>query len=306
MVTLADIQAARQRIVPYVRRTPMIKASALQDTPYNVAELMLKLECLQVTGSFKARGASNKLASLTPEQLQRGIVTASGGNHGLAKVPTRVFLPVTTPPAKVEKVARWGAEVIKVGQVFDDANVAALEYEQQYGATYFHPFDDATVIAGQGTTALEILDDYPEVDTMLIAIGGGGLISGMSLAVKALKPNVKIIGIEPVGAPTLKRSLEADKVIELEEIRTTVNTLAPRRSAQINLDIIRDHVDDIVLVTDEEMLMAAQWLYFEMGIAAELSGSAAMAALLTGKITTSPSDRVCALICGAGRDGIPA
>ena len=144
----------------------------------------------------------------------------------------------------------------------------------------------------------------PDIDVLLVAIGGGGLISGVSIAAKAIRPDIKIIGIEPVGAPTLYESLQAGQVVELPEIRTAANTLAPRMSAALNLDIIQRNVDEIVLVTDEEMQEAAQWLWFEMGVAAELSGAAAVAALLTGKVRFQPSQKVCALICGAGTDGI--
>jgi threonine dehydratase len=167
-----------------------------------------------------------------------------------------------------------------------------------------HPFADPAVIAGQGTIGLEILEDLPEVDALLVAIGGGGLISGVSLAVKATHPNTKIIGVEPVGAPTLYESLRSGRVVELPEIRTAANTLAPRMSAAINLEIIQRNVDEIVLVTDEEMQESARWLWFEMGVAAELSGAAAVAALLAGKVHFLPAQKVCAIICGTGSDGI--
>ncbi|MFQ5855978.1 MAG: threonine/serine dehydratase [Anaerolineae bacterium] len=312
MLNLKDIKAARARIEGYVRRTPLVEARPVKQPATNGASLYLKLENLQVTGSFKARGAVNKLFSLSAEEVERGIVTASGGNHGLgvayagwlAETPATIYLAHNTPPAKAEKLESWGAKVIFEGAVWDDANRAALAAAKRGSLTYFHPFADPEVIAGQGTISLEILEDLPDVDMLLVAIGGGGLISGVGLAAKALKPDIQVVGVEPVGAPTLYESLRAGQLVELPEIRTVANTLAPRQSAQINLEIIEQHVDDIVLVTDEDMRESARWLWFEMGVAAELSGAAALAALLAGKVQPAASQKVCVLVCGAGKDGL--
>jgi len=311
-IGLEEIQTARTRITSRVRRTPLVSAHPLRQRVTTARTLYLKLENLQVTGSFKARGAVNKLFSLPAEAVKAGIVTASGGNHGLgvayagwlAHTPAMVYLPGNAPPSKAEKLERWGAHVLVEGAVWDDANRAALAAATRDGLTYVHPFADPAVIAGQGTIGLEILEDAPDVDMLIVAIGGGGLISGVSLAAKALKPQITVVGVEPMGAPTLHESLRAGRVIELPEIHTTANTLAPRQSAEINLEIIRQNIDDIVLVTDDEMRQAARWLWFEMGVAAELSGAAALAALLAGKVHPSPAQNVCALVCGAGTDGL--
>ncbi len=312
MIDLQDIQAAQVRIRTYIRHTPLVEAKPVKQSICQAQTLYLKLECLQICGPFKARGAVNKLLSIPPEQLQRGLVTASGGNHGLgvayagwlAKVPATIYLPQSTHLAKARILESWGARVIFEGAVWDEANRAALQAAEQQGLNYIHPFADPAVIAGQGTLGLEILEDAPDIDTLLVAIGGGGLISGVSIAARSVKPGMKIIGVEPVGAPTLYESVRAGKVVELPQIATTAGTLAPRRSAAINLEIISKHVDDIVLVTDAEMREAARWLWFEMGVAAELSGAAAVAALLSGKVTPTPSGKVCALVCGSGTDGI--
>jgi threonine dehydratase len=312
VLELQDIQAAQARIASYIRHTPLIEAKPVKQPVCQTGDLILKLEYLQITGSFKARGAVNKLLSLPQAQVQRGLVTASGGNHGLgvayagwlAKVPVSIYLPKSTPLAKAKKLESWGAKVIFEGNVWDEANNAALQAAEQEKLTYFHPFADPAVIAGQGTLGLEILEAEPEVDLLLVAIGGGGLISGVSKAARSLKPGVKIIGIEPVGAPTLYESLKAARVVELPEVTTSAGTLAPRKSATINLELIQQNVDEIVLVTDEEMREAARWLWFEMGIGAELSGAAAVAALLAGKVVPKQSEKVCALVCGAGTDGI--
>lgn len=312
MIDIQDIREAQHRIAGNVRRTPFIEAKPAKRAICQAETLYLKLECLQISGSFKARGAVNKLLSLTPEQVTRGLVTASGGNHGLgvayagwlAHVPVTVYLPRSTPQVKAQQLAQWGARVIFEGEVWDEANRAAQLVAEQEGLNYVHPFADPVVIAGQGTLGLEILEDAPEIDLLLVAIGGGGLISGVSRAAKSVRPGIKIVGVEPVGAPTLYESVRAGKLVELPQITTVAGTLAPRRSASINLEAVQQYVDDIVLVTDEEMREAARWLWHEMGVAAELSGAAAVAALLSGKVSPAPSDKVCALVCGAGKDGL--
>jgi threonine dehydratase len=312
MIALQDIQAAQARIRNYIRHTPLVEAKPVKQPVCQAEALYLKLECLQICGSFKARGAVNKLLSIPPQQLQHGLVTASGGNHGLgvayagwiAKVPVTIYLPQSTSLAKAHMLESWGAKVIFEGAVWDEANRAALQIAEQEGLNYIHPFADPTVIVGQGTLGLEILADAPDIDTLIVAIGGGGMISGVSIAARSVKPGIKIIGVEPVGAPTLYESLRAGKVVELPHINTAAGVLAPRSSAAINLEIIQQNVDDIVLVTDAEMREAARWLWFEMGVAAELSGAAAVAALLSGKVSPAPTEKVCALVCGAGTDGI--
>jgi len=311
MIDLADIQAAATRIAPHIRRTPNIRADALAE-PVTEANLSLKLECLQPTGSFKARGATNKLLTTPKEELAGGVVTASGGNHGLATaraaklagVPATIFVPKSITPAKVDKLKRWGATVEIIGDIWNETNLHALAFAKENGAAYFHPFADPAVIAGQGTTALELLDELPDVDTVLVAIGGGGLISGMGVAIKALKPSVRIIGIEPVGSPTLKASLDAGRVVRLPTITSRVATMSCAETDQGVFELVRDHVDEIVLVSDEDMLEASRWLWFEMGIAADLSGAAAIAALRAKVLTFPAGHTVGALVCGAGPDAL--
>lgn len=312
MVTIHDVKAAAGRIAPFVRKTPLVSARCARANPLPDGELLLKLECLQVTGSFKARGATNKLLSLRQAEVRRGIVTASGGNHGLAiayvgwlgRTRATIFLPGNVSPEKVKKMERWGAKTVIEGSQWHEANRAALDLAAREGLTYFHPFADPAVIAGQGTVALEILEQAPEVDDILVAIGGGGLIGGMALAAKALRPSVRVIGIEPTGSPTLYESVKAGHVVELRRITTRVPTMACARTEPINLEIVQRSVDEIVLVSDEEMGQAAGWLWFEMGLAADLSGAASIAALLSGKVRPEKGRRVCALVCGAGPDGI--
>jgi threonine dehydratase len=185
--------------------------------------------------------------------------------------------------------------------VWDDAHAAAVEHASASGRTYVHPFADAEVIAGQGTIALELFEQEIEpIDLLIVAIGGGGLIAGVAAAAKALRPRVRIVGVEPEGAPTLNESLRANAVVELAEIRTAAGTLAPRRSHETNLAIIRQTVDGIVLVTDDEMRDAARFLLVELGVGAELAGAAAVAAVLAGRIALRDAKNPCALVCGAG------
>jgi threonine dehydratase len=311
-LTIGEIRTAASRIKGFVRRTPLLSCQPIRDSAAFGESLTLKLECLQVTGSFKARGAINKLKSLSPDSLSRGIITASGGNHGLAvayagwlaNVPARIYLPATAPADKIQKLRKWGAEVVIEGDAWDDSNRAALSVAEREGLAYFHPFADPAVIAGQGTVALEILDDAPQTDTMLVAIGGGGLIAGIAVAAKALNPGIRIVGVEPVGAATLYSSLKAGRVVELDRIETAAGSLAARSTSQLNLDLVRDHVSEIVLVSDDEMRDGARWLWFELGIAAELSGAAAIAALLARHYRARAGERICVMVCGAGTDGL--
>lgn len=312
MITIADIEAARERIESRVRRTPILPLTQFQDPPRTRAAVTLKLECLQVTGSFKARGAMNRLLGAEEGVPAAGIVTASGGNHGLAVartahaagVPAKIFVPEGVSPEKVTKMQAWNAEVEIVGEVWDKSNEAAHRHAEKTGAVYFHPFADPLVVAGQGTLGLEILADLPEMDAILIAIGGGGLIAGVATAIRAERPGVTIIGIEPVGSPTLKASLDAGRVVTLPEVTTRVPTMACAKTDERIYERVRETVDDIVLVSDAAMLEASRRLWFECGIAADLSGAAALAALRQGVSALSSARHICALVCGAGPDGI--
>ncbi len=310
-VSLDDIEAAAERIKGRVRRTPCLR-SRFNLAPLHDGPLLLKLECLQVTGSFKARGANNAVLGLDSAALGRGIITASGGNHGIAVAyaghasgaRTVIYLSENVPAAKADRLRAWGAEVVIEGALWDDANQAAMARAERDGLRYIHPFADPAVIAGQGTVGREMLEQSPGIDVLVVAIGGGGLISGVATAAKAIAPDIRVVGVEPVGAPTLSESLAAGAVTTLDTVETDAVTLAPRRSAEINLDIVRRNVDEIVLVSDDEMRAAARWLWFEAGVAAELSGAAAIAAVQTGRVTAEPDATVAAIVCGAGADGI--
>lgn len=305
-VTIERILAAAERIAPHVRRTPMIEATQVRDRPVP-NRLWLKLECLQVTGAFKARGAMNRLLTTPAEGLVRGIVTASGGNHGLAVaraglhagVPTTVFLPPTASAAKVRALADWNADVRVVGTVWDDADLAARDFAATTGAVYFHPFEDAEVVAGQGTVALEMLADLPRAEVYLVAIGGGGLIAGLATVIHAHNPAARIIGIEPTGSPTLHAALAAGRPVRLDRQWTRVATMSCGMTGPLIHDIVSRHVERIVLVEDDHLQAAAQWIWREFAIRADLSAAAGIAALQQGLVDLSPEDRICTLICGA-------
>lgn len=305
-ITLDAIESARLRIAGHIRVTPMIELAQVRNRPV-ANPLFLKLENLQVTGAFKARGAINRLLTTPSALLRNGIVTASGGNHGLAvaragliaKVPTTIYLPPTASPAKVKALAEWNATVHVVGEKWDDADAAACDHAESKGAAYFHPFKDPDVVIGQGTVALEMLDAVPEADVYLVAIGGGGLIAALSTVVHAKNPKARIIGIEPVGSPTLHAALAAGGPVKLDRQWTRVATMSCGKTAPLIYDIVARHVEEIVLVEDEDLIAAARWILAELAIRADLSAAAAIAALSLGKIRLAPHERISTLICGA-------
>lgn len=312
MITLDDVEAAAARISRFVRRTPSMPAAPAHAPLAAGAEVTLKLECLQVSGSFKARGAFSRLTLLGASERARGLVTASGGNHGIAVayaarqagLPATVVVPTGVHPDKAARIRRYGATLIVEGAVWDEANARARAIAGETGAAYVHPFADPAVAAGQGTIALEVLADDPGLDTLLVAIGGGGLISGVATAAAALKPSIRIVGVEPRGAPTLHDSLAAGRVVTLAAVTTRVPTLAARRTEEATFDLVRRHVREVVLVEDSDLADASRRLWDEFGIAADLSGAAAAAALLSGAYRPRPGERVCAIVCGAGADAL--
>lgn len=312
-MSVESIKAAAERVRPYVRRTPMLNLSHCTGAELP-QEFHLKLECLQVSGSFKIRGAVNRVTTLAPEQLGNGLVAASGGNHGLATaymarhsgVSATIFLPTNASPIKEHKLKRLGADVRYAGSVWDEAHEAALAFARERGAFYMHPFADDAIVSGQGTVAVEMLEQVPDVDLYIVAIGGGGLITGMSQVIKSVNPNARIIGVEPVGSPTLHASFAAGKVVRLPEITTRVATMACGRTDESIYDVARGHVDDIVLIGDDDMQRAAELLWFEFGIAADLSGAASLAALMSGAVKARKGERIAGLVCGAGVDGLGA
>ena len=312
MISLSDIEAARIRIAPHVRKTPVMQVAAVRHPLALSNNVILKLELFQVTGSFKARGAMNRYLGDPNGKPKGGIVTASGGNHGLAVARTAhaanttatVFVPKSVSPEKVERMRDWNADVRVVGDEWMISNEAALTFATQHGATYFHPFADPLVVAGQGTLGLEIAEQINDLDAIVVAIGGGGLISGLSTAIKTANPSIKVIGVEPEGSPTLKASLDAGHVVRLPEVTSRVATMSCRQTNDRIFDIVNSQVDEVLLVSDDDMLAASRWLWSEFAIAADLSGAASIAALNRWPKRFTSYRKICALICGAGSDGI--
>ena len=307
-ISLADIRAAARVIADHVIESPMLHSPRLSDL--TGARLHLKLENMQATGAFKERGAVNRLAALGETERAGGVVAMSAGNHAQAvayharrvAIPATIVMPEATPLVKVENTRAHGARVVLHGESLTEAEEYARALVTQEGATLIHPFDDPLVMAGQGTIGLEMLAAVPDLDTLVVPIGGGGLISGIAVAAKALAPQIRIIGVEPVGSPTLKASLEAGRVVELDSVTSRVATMSCARTDPGVFDLIRALVDEVVLITDRDMEEAAAWLWFEMGIAADLSGAASIAALRAGKVVPPRGAVVGGLVCGAGLD----
>ncbi len=303
MVTFDDIVAAQKTIAGRVHRTPLVGSAALSERIG--APLYLKLENWQKTGSFKVRGVLNKLRTLTPEERGRGMVTASAGNHAQAlawaaqaeDVPCTVVMPESAMPAKLAAVRGYGASVVLESTVMRVIE-RAKELAQEQGMTYIPPFDDPAIIAGAGTTGLEIIEDLPDVGTIVVGIGGGGLIAGVALAVKTYHPRVRVIGVEPEGAPSMKRSLEAGQAVRLDSVHTIADGLAPPYAGAPNYEIVRQYVDDVVLVEDAAIRDAMVLILERTKLLAEPSGAAAMAALLSGAATFDADAPVVSIISG--------
>jgi threonine dehydratase len=307
-VTLADIHAAQQTLKSELIFTPMLPELRL--TRQLGARVMLKAESLQRAGSFKIRGAFNKISHLTEDERKRGVIAASAGNHaqGVALaarifgVPATIVMPEFAPLTKVVNTRNYGAEVVLHGASFDDASAKARELKEERGLTYVHAFDDPMVIAGQGTIGLEILASLPELTTLVVPIGGGGLISGIAIAVKALKPAVKIIGVQSTGCSSIKPSLAAGHVVTATSASTIADGIAVKRPGEITLRYIRELVDDVVEVDDDEIARGIAHCAHYARLVVEGAGAAGVAALLTGKIILKHDDVACTVLCGGNID----
>jgi threonine dehydratase len=311
--TIHQIEEAHARIRPYIRRTPTIPFAPLRENlPYTI---WLKCENVQVTGSFKTRGAVNRVLALTDDELSRGIITASGGNHGLGVtyaarlrgITPTVFVPVKADESRRERLRRWGAKVVVQGRDWDDAYTAAVAMSRETGATNIHPFDDPWVIAGQGTAMVELLEDCPEpLDAVIGGIGGGGLMSGIALCSKARSPKTLVIGVEPTGAASMTASLQAGKLVELASVKSIADTLSPRSVGPLTLEIASKFMDRIALVDDSEMMSAINKLWDECNLLVEPSAAAPLAALLTGKAALPAGSRVGLIVSGGNINAEPA
>lgn len=303
-VSFQDILEANRKIRNFVIRTPTYMSVVFSRR--TGAEVYLKLESFQPVGVFKIRGAVNKICSLSPSELKKGLIASSSGNHGLsvayaAKIygaKAIVVVPENAVKEKVEAIESYGAEVVKHGKDYDEAYSKALEIQRETGTTFVHPFNDPSVIAGQGTVGLELLEDVPDLNTIIVPIGGGGLISGISIAAKTLNPNIRIVGVQPEGAPAVYRSWKAGKIVEVDSVNTVADGLATKKPLDLTFRIIKRYVDDILLVTEQEIGEAVLALLREAHILAEPSGAASLAALLF-RYHPKPKEKVAVIVSGA-------
>ena len=282
---LQDFTAARENLQKVLLPTHLIYSPIFSEESGN--KIFIKPENLQKTGAFKIRGAYNKIHKLSEEEKRRGVIASSAGNHaqGVAYaarelgIKAVIVMPKTTPLIKVEFTKKYGAEVILYGDVYDDAYQKAKELEAQEGYVFVHPFNDADVLEGQGTIALEILEELPQTEVIVVPIGGGGLISGIACAAKQLKPDIKIIGVEPSGAASATEALKKNKIITLPEANTIADGTAVKRIGELNFQYIKEYVDEVVTVDDYELTEAFLLLVEKHKIIAENSGILPMAAL---------------------------
>ncbi|WP_130234559.1 threonine ammonia-lyase [Malaciobacter pacificus] len=307
MITLDDIKRAKKNLEGISYNTPFTKAPFLSET-YN-SEIYLKKDNLQLTGSFKLRGAFNRVANLSEEKKQNGVVAASAGNHaqGLAfaanyfNIEATIFMPEATPLTKVSGVKQYGANVVLTGENFDEAYAAAKKFTKEHNKEFIHPFADDDVIAGQGTIALEILESNPNLKQIIVPIGGGGLISGIAIAAKAINPDIKIIGVVATGARAMKESYRSQMPIDSTSVRTIADGIAVRDVTPKLLDIIIDYVDDIVEVSDNEIANAILFLLEKHKLVVEGAGAVSTAAIMHEKIDIEDSE-VCAIVSGGNID----
>jgi len=292
-ISLHQIQEAQRRILPLIRRTPLLECGDLIDTHNSKA--VIKLENLQITGSFKLRGATNKILSLTEAERARGVIAVSSGNHGRAvsyaagRLGLRVVICLSeaVPKNKVAAIRELGAEIVVKGATYDEAENHALHLQQQEGLTMVHPFDDPEVIAGQGTIGLELLQDFPEIDTVIAPLSGGGLLSGVALALKHINTNVHIVGVTMERGPAMVESLKAGKVVEINEEPTLADALAGGIGLdnRYTLRMIQELVDETVLVSEEEIAYSMLYALRKQNLIIEGGGAVGLAAILNRKIS---------------------
>jgi threonine dehydratase len=270
----------------------------------------LKAECLQRSGSFKLRGAYNKISRLSSDEKNRGVVAASAGNHAqgvalaarLQGIKATIVLPENAPLTKIIATKAQGAEVILKGASFDEAFAFSKELEKENNYTYVHAFDDDSVIAGQGTIGWEIVDDLPGTTVVVVPIGGGGIISGIALAVKNLLPHVRVVGVQAENVASMSESLKAGKLVEVAALPTIADGIAVKRPGTKTLKIIKEYVDEVAVVSEEEIARGIFHCVQNNRLVVEGAGAAGVAALLAGKIKVKPSDTVCAVLCGGNID----
>lgn len=305
MLTLDTIYKASHVLKEVIRKTDLIKAPKINPD----ADVYLKTENLQVTGSFKVRGAYYKISTLSAEEREKGVIACSAGNHaqGVALAATKagikslICLPDGAPISKVEATKGFGAEVCLVPGVYDDAYNKALQLRDEKGYTFIHPFDDENVIAGQGTIGLELLEQLPDMDAVVVPIGGGGLISGVAFAIKQLNPNIKVYGVQAAGAPSMYNSVKGGKIERLDSVATIADGIAVKEPGENTFELVSKYVDEIVTVTEDEISGAILSLIEQQKLIAEGAGAVSVAAVMFDKIPVKGKKVVC-LVSGGNID----
>jgi len=304
VIGIDAFEQARRRVAAHAYHTPMLTSRLLSER--TGFDIRLKAEIFQRTGSYKIRGPLNKLPQLTDEEKRRGVICSSAGNHaqGVALaaaiygIRAIVVMAANATPSKVAATRAYGAEVVLHGAIWDEANAKMLEMAREHGYTIVHPFDDLQLIAGQGTMGLEIYDDFPQADVVIVPIGGGGLISGVSMALKARNPMIRVIGVESSDGPAMKRSIEAGHVVTLDSVDTIIDGLRVKRVGENNFRIVRDFVDEIVTLPDAQMFEAMLWIMSHCKLVVEGAAAAPVAALLNGLIKSRPGSKVVCVLSG--------
>lgn len=305
MLEISEIFNAAAVLKDVARKTAVIPALKINPE----SEIYLKTENLQLTGSFKLRGAYYKISQLTDEEKARGVIACSAGNHaqGVALGATHngikslICLPAGAPISKVEATKGYGAEVCLVPGVYDDAYAKAIELQKEYGYTFVHPFDDPKVIAGQGTIGLEILEQMPDVEAVIVPIGGGGLISGVAYAIKTLRPEIKVYGVQSSGAPSMARSLQEGRITHLNSVSTIADGIAVKEPGINTFEMVNKYVDEVVTVSDDEIAAAILMLLETQKVVSEGAGAVSVAAAMFNKVPIKGKKTVC-LVSGGNID----
>ena len=297
-------EAAFRHVAPHTHRTPLLSSRMLSErTGY---EVRFKAELFQRTGSYKIRGPLNKFTFLSDDQKRRGVICSSAGNHaqGVALaarihgIHAVVCMAANATPSKVEATRAYGAEVVLHGSIWDEANERAKELVAERGYTYIHPFDDEQLIMGQGTVGLEIHRDWPEVDVVLVPIGGGGLISGIAMAVKSLNPKIRVIGVESSGAPGMQKSVQEGRLVTLDQVDCIIDGLRVKRVGEKTFEIVRQYVDEVVTLPDEQIFDAVVWTMHHAKLVPEGAAAAPVAALLHGLVKAPAGSKVVCVLSG--------
>ncbi|MEH7045765.1 bifunctional threonine ammonia-lyase/L-serine ammonia-lyase TdcB [Bacillus thuringiensis] len=308
-LNIGNIKKAQKILDGNARKTPLVKSFYL--TSKTGGEIYLKLENMQLTGSFKFRGAFNKISQLTNEEKERGVIACSAGNHAqgvalsshLLGIKSKIVMPTSAPQAKVDATRGYGSEVILYGDTFDDAKAKCEEIIKETGETYLHPYDDVEVMAGQGTIGLDILDDMWDVDTVIVPIGGGGIISGIAVALKSFNPSINIIGVQAENVHGMKASYDAGEIVSHYKAPTIADGCAVKIPGNLTFEIVKDLVDEIVTVSEEELEVAMKDLLQRGKAVVEGAGALATAALLAGKVDKYvKGKKVVAVISGGNVD----